>query len=94
MAQTVELLTSLDTFQDLHILADGKDGKVRVERADLRRLLIDHTCMINALKGAAVQVRTEPPPRRRDIDPLSCKLPLNFRGDNCRRNNLPSAFVL
>ena len=66
MAQAVELLTSLDTFQDLHELADGKDGKVRVEKADLRRLLIDHSVMINGLKGAAVQVRTEPPPRRRE----------------------------
>lgn len=66
MSQTVELLTPLDTFQDLHVLADGKDGKVKVDKAALRRLLIDHTLMIGALKQAAVQVRTEPPPKRRE----------------------------
>lgn len=62
----VELLTSLEVYQDLHILADGKDGKVRVDKAAIRKLLIDHTCMIQALQKCAVKVKTEPPKRRRE----------------------------
>ena len=63
---TVELLTSLETFDDLHLKADGRDGKVRVDKTALRHLLIDHSEMLVALKGAHVSVRAEPPKRRRE----------------------------
>jgi hypothetical protein len=66
MANTLELLTSLDTFDDLHALADGKDGKCRVAKADLRRLLIDHTCMIQELQRHSVRCHYEPPKRHRE----------------------------
>ena len=62
----IELLTSLETFDALHILADGKDGKVRVEKEALRKLLIDHSEMINGLKKSGVMVRAEPPVIRRE----------------------------
>lgn len=63
----IELLTPLDTFHDLHELADGREGKCRIDKAVLRSLLIDHTVMINALQRAAVKVKTEPPKRRREV---------------------------
>ena len=66
MASSIELLTSLDTFHNLHLLADGRDGKVRVDKTQLRRLLIDHTCMLKELQQHSVKVTTEPPKRRRE----------------------------
>jgi hypothetical protein len=66
MSYELELLTSTDTFHDLHLLADGKDGKCRVEKKALRELLIDHTGMIQALQRHSYRIRYEPPPRKRE----------------------------
>lgn len=60
---TLELLTSVDAFDALHEAADSRKGVVRVDRQALLGLLIDHSCMLNALARAAVKV-TSPEPKR------------------------------
>ena len=57
MAEPLELMTSLDLFHDLHLLADGKAGNVKVDKQALKGLLIDHSTMIGALKGHGVTCR-------------------------------------
>jgi hypothetical protein len=63
---TIELLTSLDTFHDLHVVADTRRASVKVDSTALRHLLIDHSCMLNELRRHGVQASAPPPPRRRE----------------------------
>jgi len=63
---TLELLTSLDTFHDLHVQADTRKSTIKVDSTALRHLLIDHTCMLNELKRHGVSASAPPPPRRRE----------------------------
>lgn len=65
MAEPLELLTSVDDFHDLHLIADGRKATVKVDRVKLLNLLIDHTCLLNALP-ADRQPRAPAPPRRRE----------------------------
>jgi hypothetical protein len=62
----IDLLTSLNTFQDLHELADGKSGKVKVEKDQLRHLLIDHSFMLQELKRHGVTCRDPTVKKRRE----------------------------
>lgn len=63
MSKEVSLLTPLSDFEALHKLADGRKATVSVEREVLARLLVDHSVLVNACKGAMVKV-IEPAPRR------------------------------
>lgn len=63
MAKEVSVLTPLDTFEELHKLADGRKAVVSVDREVLSRLLIDHSVLVNACKGAMIKV-IEPAPKR------------------------------
>ena len=65
LSKTLELLTSLETFDALHIIADGRREFVKVNRQDLQNLLIDHTCLLQAV-GSSYQV-TSPPPKLRRV---------------------------
>lgn len=62
----LELLTSLDTFHDLHVMADTRRALIRVSSEALRHLLIDHSCMLNELQRHGVRCATTPPKRRRE----------------------------
>jgi hypothetical protein len=53
----IELLTSLDAFDELHQIADGKKAVVKVDREYLHSLLLDHSAMINALQNKGVICR-------------------------------------
>lgn len=66
MAQVLELLTSVDTFHDLHIIADSRKAVIKVDRQALHSLLLDHTCMLNELQRHGVKASCPPPPRRRE----------------------------
>lgn len=66
MAERLELLTSLDTFHDLHLQADTRRAKIRVDSEALRHLLIDHTCMLTELQRHGVRASAPPPKRRRE----------------------------
>lgn len=66
MAQSLELLTSVDTFHDLHIIADSRKAAVRVDRQALHGLLLDHTCLLNELQRHGVRATCPPPPRKRE----------------------------
>jgi len=66
MSNMVDLLTSLDTFHELHVAADTRRAKIRVDAEALRHLLIDHTCMLNELQKHGVKARCPPPQRRRE----------------------------
>lgn len=66
MPTQLELLTSVDAFHDLHIIADGRKALVKVDRQALLNLLIDHTCMLNELQRHGVRPTCPPPPRRRE----------------------------
>jgi hypothetical protein len=63
MPREVNLLTSIAAFDRLHKLADGKGVMVSVERDKLSHLLVDHSVLVTACKGAAIRV-LEPMPRR------------------------------
>lgn len=53
------LLTSDDTFNDLHELADSHAKAIKINREELARLLVDYTAMYNALRAKGlVQVPT------------------------------------
>ena len=62
----LDLLTSVDVFHDLHVVADVRKNIVKVNRQALLNLLIDHTCMLNALQRAAVKVTGPAPLRKRE----------------------------
>lgn len=54
----VDLMTSLDTYHDLHVLADtGRKTTLKVERQQLLGLLLDHSAMINELQKRGVKCR-------------------------------------
>lgn len=59
---TVSLLTSLQTFDKLHEIADSGAKTVKVDVEVLERLLIDHSNMYKALKGVS-SVKVEEPKR-------------------------------
>jgi hypothetical protein len=63
---TVELLTPLDDYHDLHVIADGRRSTVKVDRQKLQNLLIDHSIMINALKKHGETCRDPNPQIRRE----------------------------
>ncbi len=63
MPREVTLLTPISVFDRLHKLADGKGVMVSVERGVLTQLLVDHSVLVNACKGAAIKV-IEPTPKR------------------------------
>lgn len=65
MTVKVDLLTSHDTFTDLHDLADGKAKAVRVSREQLLHLLIDHSVLTAALHRSTGFTVTEPVKRDR-----------------------------
>ena len=62
----MELLTSLETYEALHMLADGRKAVVKVERQALLNLLLDHWQMLTELKKHGVQTSAPPPKRRRE----------------------------
>ncbi len=67
MPREVHILTPIATFERLHKLADGKGVMVSLERDVLTRLLIDHSVLVTACKGAAIKViepEPEPAPKR------------------------------
>lgn len=66
MAEPLDLLTSVDDFHDLHIIADVRKATVKVDRQKLLNLLIDHTCLLQALPSNK-QPRGPAPKRRREI---------------------------
>ncbi len=64
----IDLLIPLETFHDLHELVDTRKATVKVGRDVLAHLLIDYTCMLQALQQhTSLKVRTEPPKRRREV---------------------------
>jgi hypothetical protein len=64
MSQKISLLTPQHTFERLHALVEGRRAAIRVDGEVLKRLLIDHSVMFAALKGAGHAV-IEPKPRPR-----------------------------
>lgn len=66
MGNRLELLTSLEVFHDLHTVVDTRKAFVKVDAEALRRLLIDHTCMLNELQNHGVRASAPPPKRRRE----------------------------
>jgi len=66
MAEPLDLLTSVDDFHDMHLLADKARRSVKIDAQKLKNLLIDHTCMMNALQSCAIKVRGPAPIRRRE----------------------------
>lgn len=66
MSEPLELLTSVDTFHDLHIQADTRRATIKVDSTALRHLLIDHSCMLSELQRHGVKAAAPPPKRRRE----------------------------
>lgn len=67
MSEALELLTSVDDFHDLHLIADSRKATVKVDRQKLLNLLIDHTCLLNALPADRQPVAPAPQRRRETI---------------------------
>lgn len=67
MPKAVELLTSTEVFHDLHVAVDNRRQSVRVDRQAVLNLLIDHSVMLNALKGAGVAANSPAPQRHRAV---------------------------
>jgi hypothetical protein len=65
MPEPLDLLTSINDFDELHLIADSRRATVKVDRQRLLNLLIDHTCLLNALP-ADRQPRAPAPQRRRE----------------------------
>ena len=63
MTKQVNLLTPLPTFEKLHRLADGRKATVSLERDTLIQLLVDHSVLVTACKGAGIKI-IEPKPKR------------------------------
>lgn len=63
MPREVTLLTAQATFERLHQQADGRGATVSVERDTLTHLLIDHSALVKACKGAGITI-CEPATRR------------------------------
>jgi len=60
----VNLLTTTTAYEGLCKLADGRKRKVSVDKDTLNQLLIDHSAMINALRGSTTFKVTEPVAKR------------------------------
>ena len=65
MPSSIEILTSVDTFHDLHILCDNNKKIVKVEREALLHLLLDHHTFLHAI-SASIKITAPPPKRRRE----------------------------
>ena len=65
MPEPLDLLTSVDDFHDLHLIADARKATVKVDRQKLLNLLIDHTCLLQALPFDR-QPRAPAPKHRRE----------------------------
>jgi hypothetical protein len=63
MPREVNLLTNQNDFEKLHALADRRGTMVSLERQILTQLLVDHSVLVTACKGAGVRI-TEPKPHR------------------------------
>ncbi len=61
----VRLLTLLTEFDRLHLLAGTKARSVRVDCDALTHLLVDHSALVSACKGAAIKVIEPVPARQR-----------------------------
>ena len=64
MAKELLLLTPLSAFEELHRLVDEKRAAaVMIEREALSKLLVDHSALVTACKGAGIKI-VEPTPKR------------------------------
>lgn len=64
---TLDLLTSLEAFDDLHAICDSNKAVVKVDRQKLHNLLLDHSEMINGCKRAGITCRDPDPPAKRRV---------------------------
>lgn len=58
------LQTSLETFEFLHRLADGRKATIRMERDILIKLLVDHSALCRTCKDHGIKIAEPVPPRR------------------------------
>ena len=69
LSKKLELLTSLEDFDALHLIADGRRAVVRVDRQALLNLLLDHSSLLNVVPSGT-QI-TSPPPKVRRVEILN-----------------------
>ena len=65
MSSKVSLLTTTESFDELHATAQTGRGSAKVSREQLLHLLIDHSVMVKALQGSSSFTVTEPRKRER-----------------------------
>lgn len=69
MARELSILTSQDTFERLHTLADTRGKTLRINPTDLLNLLIDHSAMLEALRHTSGAVTVTEARRRPRLKP-------------------------